>query len=189
MQHKKRQTRRSKSRRSKSRGGNKKIDPIHRSSCKNTKKYTRINPNGTTGINWPDTTLYPGGCETSPVIINVPAGAEFDRFGPPTGFFGSPLQGRTYSYSSRALPYLRFNNNSGRLCNDVYQNETTRTNGYHRYKVKENAQIVGVKQCTAVPAFNKTGHAVQWEFPDSIAKMIKDDVIEELDFDSLPAFD
>jgi len=188
MQHKKRQTRRSKSRRSRrSRGGNKTIDSTHRASCKNISKY-KINHNTSKGFNWPDTTLYPGGCETPPVKINVPAGTEFDRFGPPSGNFGSPLQGRTYSYSSRALPYLRFTNNSSKLCDNVYQNETIKTNGYHVYKVKQGAQIVDVEQCTAVPAFNKPGHGVQWKFPDSIAKMIQDNVIEEIDYDSLPEF-
>ena len=198
MPHTKRQTRRPTSRRSTSRRstsrrvrrtrGGDKIAPNHLASCKNISRYMKNLPSGKKGFNWPDSNRYPGGCKDTPKEIDVPAETEFDRFGPPTGTFGSPLKGRTYSYTSRSLPYLRFNNNSGKLCDDVYEAQTIKDNSYHVYKVKKGAQIIGVKQCEALGAFNKPGDAIQWEFPDTIEKMLQDVVIEEIYSNSIPDF-
>jgi len=158
----------------------------HTASCKNTKNFLLNKSNASKGFNWPDKNTYPGGCKDEPTIITVSKDDTFDRFGHEGGKFGSPMTDTTYSYVSRALPYIRRENNSKKNCGNVYENETTTTKNYHVYKVLKD--IPNVKQCSAVGAFNKPGEAVQWEFHTAIWQMKAAGEIEEISYTSLPKF-
>jgi hypothetical protein len=200
MKHTKRQTRRSTTRRSttrrsttrrsrRTRGGNK-IDPNHVASCKNVNRFKGPTKNGKIDFIWPDDAAFPDGCDPNkPMIpVEVKKDDKFDRFGGIYGKFGSPLNDKTYSYASRALPYTRLENNSHTLCNNVYEAETIRDSSYHVYKVIADDGIPGVTQCNSLKYFNKPGDAVQWKFKENIKTMLENNLIEEIPFDSLPNF-
>jgi hypothetical protein len=163
----------------------------HVNSCKNTTNFLINKTNPGAGFKWPDKFKYPGGCTTQPTenIIRADPTKDilFDRFGHEGGKFGSPIENnKPYSYASRALPYIRLENNSQKKCNNVYEVDTLDRNNYHVYKVFKD--IPGVKVCSAVAAFNKPGDAIQWEFPDSIADMKIAGQIEEVPKSSIPNF-
>jgi hypothetical protein len=163
----------------------------HTNSCKNTTNFLINKSNPGSGFKWPDKFKYPGGCTTRPteIIIRPDPTKDilFDRFGHEGGKFGSPIENNTaYSYASRALPYIRLENNSKKNCGNVYESEITNRNDYHIYKVLKD--IPGVKVCSAVAAFNKPGDAIQWEFPTSISDMKTAGQIVEIPNSSLPNF-
>ena len=119
-------------------------------------------------------------------LITVKAGTQFDRFGGTGGQFGSPYDNKGYSYNSRALPYLQLKNKNGKTCGNVYKNQRNTMKDYHIYKVLQ--PINDVTQCTATPAFGKTGKAIQWKFQMSIKDMINKEIIQEIPVASLPPF-
>lgn len=154
----------------------------HIASCKNVNRFKKVQNNGNKNYFWPDD----DGCDNPAEIITVKKDEIFDRFGTAGGYFVSPIDKETYSYVSRALPYIRLENNSKKNCGNVYQNETTRTKNYHVYIAKTD--IPGVKKCTAAEFYNKPGQAIQWKFPKRIFQMIADGEIEEISYTSLPKF-
>ena len=150
----------------------------HEQECTNTNAFKHVKE-GKLTYKWPNATEFPDGCMKNTIeLITVNAGTQFDRFGGTGGQFGSPYDKKWYSYNSRALPYLQLVNKTGKTCSNVYKNQRNKMKDYHIYKVLQ--PITEVNQCTATPAFGKTGKAIQWKFPMSIQAMIDDKFIKEM---------
>jgi hypothetical protein len=154
----------------------------HASSCKNTNKFKMTMNNGKRNYFWPKDE----GCADTAEEFTVKARQKFDRFGGEGGNFVSPIDIQTYSYASRALPYLRLENSSGTSCNNVYKNERAAYKDYHIYEAQ--VDIPGVKKCTAAAFYNKPGQAIQWKFPKRIFQMIASGEIKEIPATSIPKF-
>jgi len=180
MTHRKRHTRRVRRgrRTRRSRGGD---NVNHTASCKNTNRF-KVEKNGKKNYFWPTD----DGCGDTAEEIIVKDKQIFDRFGGEGGNFVSPIDIQTYSYASRALPYLRLKNSSGTSCNNVYKNERAALKDYHVYQAQQD--IKGVMRCTAAEFYNKPGQAIQWKFPKRIYEMIASGEIKEIPSTSLPKF-
>ncbi len=124
-------------------------------------------------------------------IITLQPGTYIDRFGPPSGFFVSPVVKQPYSYSERSLPWLGITNTKERR--DYYYMDYENPlipideDQYHIYKVQES--INDVEACTAAPYFDYTGGAIQYRLPRTVQDYINDGIlIEDVFFPVVPQF-
>lgn len=159
-------------------------------------------------IRWPANE----GCAGQPTRIEFQVGELFDRFGPETGTYTSPVgiaadriasilgitedQPNIYSYSSRALPYAGVSNSGvegNALRADKYTSTYTQnlqgeqgTTDYHTYEVLKPG--IGGAACLAAPAFNTPGNAIQVNLERSVADLLAQGMIKERPVDVIPGY-
>jgi len=174
-----------------------------RSSKKRSRRRSRKYRGGGPQID-PATIQWPSdfGCDIgSKRIITLQPGTYIDRFGPPSGFFVSPVIKQPYSYSERSLPWLGITNTKKTLTNGRersirkeyyymdYENPLIKIDEdqYHIYKVQE--AIDGVEACTAAPYFDYPGGAVQYKLPRAVKEYIDEGKLkEDVFFPIIPPF-
>jgi hypothetical protein len=158
-------------------------------------------------IKWPPR----GGCAGNPIPVTLEIDDLFDRFGPESGTYISPVgataariaktlgiaeeQPNLYSYTNRALPYAGVTGGGveGNVLRDttyrkIYRkNLAANTSDYHLYRVTANDAVNGMA-CIVAPAFNTAGGGVQINLKKPVGQYVGMQAIEEKPLERIPAY-